>query len=59
MNQLPAARPSRAASGLMSLVDTELDEIEQHVEDCADCQRALEELTDATHWDVEPAAGAS
>ncbi len=33
------------------LADTELEEIEQHVEDCADCQRTLEELTDATHWD--------
>ena len=28
------------------LADTEFDEIEQHVEDCADCQRTLEDLTD-------------
>ncbi len=38
------------------LVDTELDEMEQHVEGCADCQRTLEELTGSTQWGFEPRA---
>ena len=36
------------------LVDTEFEAIEQHVEDCADCRRTLEDLTDVTHWDLGP-----
>ena len=41
------------------LVDTELDELEQHVEGCADCQRTLDELTDATNWGFEQQLAAS
>jgi eukaryotic-like serine/threonine-protein kinase len=36
------------------LVDTERDELELHVEDCAACQQTLEALTNATLWDLEP-----
>ena len=36
------------------LVDTELDELEQHVEGCVVCQQTLEELSDATNWESEP-----
>ncbi len=36
------------------LDDTELDEIERHVEDCATCQHVLEELTGAAVYDHEP-----
>jgi serine/threonine protein kinase len=38
------------------LDDTELDEIEQHVEVCAVCQQTLEELTDNTMWSLPLAA---
>ena len=41
------------------LVDTELDEMEQHVEGCATCQQTLEELTDARGWDLEPGGTAA
>jgi serine/threonine protein kinase len=36
------------------LVDTELDEMEQHVDGCAGCQQTLDELTDATNWALAP-----
>ena len=36
------------------LVDTELDELEQHVEGCADCQQTLDELSDATNCGLAP-----
>ncbi|MFI5458686.1 MAG: protein kinase [Isosphaerales bacterium] len=36
------------------LVDTELDELERHVEGCAACQHTLEALTGATDWGPEP-----
>ena len=35
------------------LVDIELDELEQHVEVCADCQRTLEELTGSAERNLE------
>jgi hypothetical protein len=41
------------------LVDTELDELEQHVEGCGACQQTLDELTDATNCELDPALGAS
>jgi eukaryotic-like serine/threonine-protein kinase len=41
------------------LVDTELDELEQHVEGCASCQQVLDELTDVTNRELDPALGAS
>ncbi len=34
------------------LVDTELDEIEQHIEDCAACQHTLDELTGTAVCDL-------
>ena len=40
------------------LVDTELDELEEHVEGCAACQQTLDELTDATYRELDPAIGA-
>ena len=40
------------------LEDTELDEIEQHIEGCAICQYTLEELTGATNWAPEPGPAA-
>ena len=36
------------------LVDTELDELEQHIEACAACQQTLDELSDTTNWRLEP-----
>ena len=33
-----------------SLVDTELDGLEHHLENCASCQRDLEELSGDTIW---------
>ena len=33
------------------LVDTELDELEQHVEGCSACQQVLELLTESTVWE--------
>ena len=41
-----------------SLVYTELDELEQHVEGCSVCQRTLEELTDDTNWGLDQELGA-
>ena len=35
------------------LVDTELDELEQHIEACAACQQTLDELSDTTNWRLE------
>jgi eukaryotic-like serine/threonine-protein kinase len=35
------------------LVDTEFDELDRHVSDCASCQQALEELTQETIWRSE------
>ncbi len=40
------------------LVDTELDEMEQHVDGCAACQQTLDELTDSTNWGLEPGRAA-
>jgi hypothetical protein len=40
------------------LVDTELDELEQHVEACSACQQTLDELTEATNWGLEQELGA-
>jgi hypothetical protein len=41
------------------LVDTELDELERHVEGCVDCQQVLEELTDSTNWGLVTERGVS
>ena len=41
------------------LEDTELDEIEQHIEGCAACQHTLEELTGAAVCGLEPGRGTS
>jgi eukaryotic-like serine/threonine-protein kinase len=35
------------------LADTELDELDLHVKDCASCQQTLEELTDDPIWKPE------
>ena len=40
------------------LGDTELNELEQHVEGCSLCQRTLDELTDATNWGLDQGLGA-
>ena len=39
------------------LVDTELDDLEQHVEGCAVCQQKLDELTDATNCELDSEQG--
>ena len=36
-----------------SLVDTELDGLEQHLANCASCQRSLDELSGDTIWRSE------
>ena len=41
------------------LTDTERDELERHVEDCALCQQTLEALTNSTVWNLEPRQTAS
>jgi eukaryotic-like serine/threonine-protein kinase len=39
------------------LLDTELDELDEHIEGCATCQHTLEELTGAAVCDLEPGRG--
>jgi len=39
------------------LEDTERDELEQHVEGCANCQQTLDELTGGVVCDLEPGRG--
>ncbi len=36
------------------IVDTELEELDRHVQGCASCKQTLEELTDDPIWRVEP-----
>jgi hypothetical protein len=35
------------------LVDTELDELEQHVQGCSTCQQTTDELTNAANCEIE------